>query len=348
MNAQEQLNPFFRQRLTPTQPMKTESLKQPTTPTKINEQFPGCFRFLKQAMKNSTGLIGLLLGMLFGVASASAQFVPTLTWDAGNTNNGATIDTGDGFWDVTHSATNFSASTTTTATTNVNLVAGGIDWFQVNVPANALAATNILLFATNLPVNVWFSTTQTTNNVGDTLLMAGVSGGVSVLTTNLASAPTNIVQGGTYYIGIDNAANANPVGYALKVDLSLTNAVTVTSTLYDWNNGSGNVNWTQTSTTVPLVGNAIFPATAGNTVTLDGGQICVSNLTINGNYTFAGSTLYARSIGSLGLTQGQSCMTFINDGLTVVFSNNLAMDNSIRGWQLGNGGAPSTMVLYGN
>src|SRR5882724_4861640 len=58
--------------------------------------------------------------------------------------------------------------------------------------------------------------------------------------------------------------------------------------------------------------------------------------------------MYARSIGSLGLTQGQSCMTFINDGLTVVFSNNLAMDNSIRGWQLGNGGAPSTMVLYGN
>jgi len=122
--------------------MKTESLKQ-KTPMKINEQLAACGRSLKQRLQNSSAFMCFLLAMLFGVASASAQIVPTLTWDAGNTNDGATITPGDGAWDID-------------TTTNIN-----------------------------------------------------------------------------------------------------------------WNNGSGNVSWTQTSTTLPLVANAIFPATAGNTVTLD-------------------------------------------------------------------------------
>src|SRR5882724_364525 len=83
-----------------TQRMKTESLKQKTTPMKINEQLPAGFSFLKRTLKSSATLLCLLLAMLFGVASASAQFVPTLTWDAGNTNNGVTIDAGNGGWDI--------------------------------------------------------------------------------------------------------------------------------------------------------------------------------------------------------------------------------------------------------
>ena len=41
------------------------------------------------------------------------------------------------------------------------------------MPTNAIAATNILLFAT-APVNVWYSVNNppTTNNPGDTVLMA--------------------------------------------------------------------------------------------------------------------------------------------------------------------------------
>src|ERR1039457_776238 len=178
--------------------MKTEQPKPPTS-MKPYQQHASYGISLKQTLQIiqsfSAPLRLLLAALVFCAASASAA---TLTWDAGNTNNGATIDPASGFWDVTQLTTNFTASTTTIATTNVSLGAGGLDWFPVNVPANALAATNILLYATNLPVNVWFSLTQTTNNPGDTLLMAGVTSGVSVLTTNLASAPTNIVQGGTY------------------------------------------------------------------------------------------------------------------------------------------------------
>ena len=48
-----------------------------------------------------------------------------------------------------------------------------IAWYQVNVPTNAIAATNILLFAT-APVNVWYSANHppTTNNPGDAVLIA--------------------------------------------------------------------------------------------------------------------------------------------------------------------------------
>ena len=284
----------------------------------------------------------VLAALLLYTASAPAA---TLTWDAGNTNNGATIDSASGFWDVTHLTTNLVAATTTTATNNVNLGAGGMDWFQVNVPANAVAATNTLLFATNLPVNVWFSLTQTTNNAGDTLLMAGVTSGVSVLTTNLASAPTNIVQGGTYFIGIDNSANGVAVGYALEVVLLLTNAVTITSTNLDWNTGSGNVNWTQTGTTTPLNGTTFNGPDAPDgtyQVKVDNGQVAVTNITINANgYAFSGSPIFLNRGGT-----GTFAYT-IADGKSVVISNNFAGAGGNQEFILGSNGAPSTTVLYG-
>ena len=277
--------------------------------------------------------------ILFSITASQAA---TLTWDAGNTNNGASIDPASGFWDLTHSTTYLTNTTTTTATTNANLAAGGLDWFQVNVPASGWAATNILLYATNLPVNVWFSTSQTTNNFGDTLLMSGVTSGTSVLTT--ASVP-NIVQGGTYYLGIDNAANGVAVGYALEVDLSVTNPVTTASTLLNWNTGSGNTNWTQASTTSPgTVGNnAVFggPDAPDGTyqVVLDGGQIAASNVTINASgYTFSGSPLFLADNVSL---------LAVADGKNVVFSNNVTGANNLHEWRLGLNGAPATATFYG-
>jgi subtilisin-like proprotein convertase family protein len=76
------------------------------------------------------------------------------------------------------------------------------DWayYQINVPANADVATNILVFATG-PLNMWFNT----NNVpppGDVQLLNGVTSGSSTLST--FSVPTNIVPGGVYYIGLQN------------------------------------------------------------------------------------------------------------------------------------------------
>ena len=98
--------------------------------------------------------------------------------------------------------------------------AGGVNWYLVNVPTNALAATNILLFATNLPVNIWFSTNlpPTTINTNDVDLMPDATNGVSVLATN--STPTNIVPGSVYFLGVQNTNNL-AVTYGLEVNFLL-------------------------------------------------------------------------------------------------------------------------------
>lgn len=105
-----------------------------------------------------------------------------------------------------------------------SLGAGGIFWYAVTVPTNAIFATNILWYATNLPVNVWFSTnvppTITTTNDAD--LIPFTTNGLSILSTN--SAPTNIVPGATYYLGVQNTNNL-AVTFALEVDFSLVGPV---------------------------------------------------------------------------------------------------------------------------
>jgi hypothetical protein len=107
--------------------------------------------------------------------------------------------------------------------------AGGINWYLVSVPTNAIAATNRLLFATNLPVNVWFSTNvpPTITNANDFDLLPDVTNGVSVLTAN--SSPTNIEPGGVYFLGVQNT-NSTSVNYALEVDFGFSNSITTVPT----------------------------------------------------------------------------------------------------------------------
>ena len=105
--------------------------------------------------------------------------------------------------------------------------AGGIDYFLINVPTNADFATNRLLSATG-PVNLLFNQTTppTGTNAGDYTLLAGATNGFSVLSTT--SAPTNIVPGGTYRLGVQNT-NSFAVSFSLEVDFHLltsTNAPT--------------------------------------------------------------------------------------------------------------------------
>ena len=104
--------------------------------------------------------------------------------------------------------------------TNI-VAAGGINWFAVLVPTNAIYATNRLLFS-SLPVNLWYSTNLPPGitNLADTELLGQVTSGVSVLSTNLATAPTNLVPGGLYFLGVQNT-NAVPVTNALQVDFAL-------------------------------------------------------------------------------------------------------------------------------
>ena len=109
--------------------------------------------------------------------------------------------------------------------------ANGINWIAVSVPTNALDATNLLLFATNLPVNVWFSSNlpPTITNASDVDLMPNATSGVSVLTAN--SMPTNIVPGTIYFLGVQNP-NSVPVTYALEVNFRLALSVPAGGVLY--------------------------------------------------------------------------------------------------------------------
>ena len=114
--------------------------------------------------------------------------------------------------ELLQSPTNGVPQTNTVAT-------GGIEYFLINVPANADFATNLLLSATG-PVNLLFNEAvpPTGTNAGDSTLLAGVTNGFSVLSTT--SAPTNIVPGGTYWLGVQNT-NSSAVTYSLEVNFHL-------------------------------------------------------------------------------------------------------------------------------
>jgi autotransporter-associated beta strand protein len=118
---------------------------------------------------------------------------------------------------------------------------------------------------------------------------------------------------------------------------------TDTTTNLNWNNGSGNVSWTQTSVTAGLNG-AIFagPDAAAGTyqIALDGSQIAFTSLAINANgYEFSGALLYQPA---------SSAILSVADGVNVTFNNNISGPNSSLFWRLGAGGSPASMTLLGN
>ncbi|HEX3624086.1 MAG TPA: LamG-like jellyroll fold domain-containing protein [Verrucomicrobiae bacterium] len=151
-----------------------------------------------------------------------------------------------------------------------NVPTNSISWIAVNVPIDAEWATNILLYATNLPVNVLFTTNYPPMGVGAYTLMSGVTNGISVLGT--ATVPTNIVPGSVYYLGVENP-NSAPINYALQVDFgyysppslpAVSNQITiagatltVTNTATD-SSGVGSLYYTLT--TVPPVNATISTA----------------------------------------------------------------------------------------
>jgi len=113
---------------------------------------------------------------------------------------------------------------------------GGISWIAVKVPGNAIYATNTLVYATNLPVNVWFSTNlpPTITNSSDQNIIPDATNGVRVLGTNTSP---NIVPGKTYFLGVQNP-NGVAVNYDLVVTFGypvipvLTNTIRISSIVY--------------------------------------------------------------------------------------------------------------------
>ena len=94
-------------------------------------------------------------------------------------------------------------------------------WFAIPVPTNAIYATNTLLFSTQ-PINLWYSTNvpPSITNATDRELLGNATSGISVLGTNLANAPTNLVPGGIYFLGVQNTGSL-PASGALEVTFDL-------------------------------------------------------------------------------------------------------------------------------
>jgi len=120
---------------------------------------------------------------------------------------------------------NFTTATSSigTLTNNVPLTntvpPDSIAYYLVNVPINADFATNSL-FMTNGPLSLLFNEANppTGTNAGDTLLFSASANDSTVLST--LSTPTNIVPGGSYYLGV---LNTNPfaVNYDIEVNFHL-------------------------------------------------------------------------------------------------------------------------------
>jgi subtilisin-like proprotein convertase family protein len=126
--------------------------------------------------------------------------------------------------------------------TNV-IVAGTITPLTVTVPANAIAASNLLISATG-PVNVWFNQTNPptgNTNAGDVLMLSTTTGGTFVLT---GSSVPPLVPGANYYLGLQNPGTTN-VTFVFQVNFgyasSSTNPPSISSITLTNSNGTNAV-----------------------------------------------------------------------------------------------------------
>jgi hypothetical protein len=181
------------------------------------------------------------------------------------------------------------------AVTNT-ILAGATTYYQVDVPTNAAFATNTLFFTIGGELNVWFVTNQPPTLAGAHFLLRGATNGVAVSSVlSTTSAPTNIVPGGTYFLGVQNT-NTFPVNYAIGVDFgqAVTNPpppvvtnITIASIIYtniggsngflltwfapsnylfevQWNDNLASTNWQTFTNPLPVTYNTNFPASATN------------------------------------------------------------------------------------
>ena len=100
-----------------------------------------------------------------------------------------------------------------------NMVAAGtLNWIAVSVPTNAIIATNTLLFATNLPVNLWFSTRRAAlHHQSGRLRNCSPTRPAVRASCSPIGAPA-FVPGGIYFLGVQNT-NALDVTLCLARDV---------------------------------------------------------------------------------------------------------------------------------
>ncbi|HEV2330405.1 MAG TPA: S8 family serine peptidase [Verrucomicrobiae bacterium] len=209
-----------------------------------------------------------------------------------------------------------------------------VSWVAVSVPVDADWATNILLYATNQPVNVLFTTNSPPTATGAYTLMSGLTNGISVLGIN--TAPTNIVPGSVYYLGVENN-NSSPVNYALQVDFGYYSppslpavpnqtivagtTLTVTNTATD-TNGVGQLAYTLTTAppvnaTISTTGIITWP-TATNQAP---GSYLFTTVITNSVTTLGATNTFAVTVVSPAIGQGPQTNTILPNSVSWVQVN---------------------------
>ena len=125
---------------------------------------------------------------------------------------------------ILQSNATFAASLSPESPNTSTIPAGQTVYYQVNVPAWANEATNILVSST-LPVNVFFNPTNlpTGVNPGDITLLTASTGGPSLPIAVNTNAPYMPYQAGsTYYLGVQNPSATTPATVVLQVDFDIT------------------------------------------------------------------------------------------------------------------------------
>jgi subtilisin-like proprotein convertase family protein len=163
------------------------------------------------------------LSTLNGISASGTWQLEIQDDRAGDTNNATLVS-----WELQIVLDNTNAVPATLAggQAQTNFVApGGIAWYLVTVPATANYSTNFLLFA-SAPVNFLYSTNAppTTMSSGDVDFSPNSTGFTKLLSTTGAAnlqPPPNIVDGATYYLGVQNT-NSSTVNYGIKVNFDVT------------------------------------------------------------------------------------------------------------------------------
>ncbi|MEO5912760.1 MAG: autotransporter-associated beta strand repeat-containing protein [Luteolibacter sp.] len=167
-------------------------------------------------LRNFRPSAGIISFIVVGLASVGLSQGAALTWDSGNTTNGATIDPGGGTWNTTagnavwnNATTNVIWSQTNATTATNSAIFGGADGGPYAITVGTALATSGLTF-NNSGYTLSAASAQTINLSGPVLVATGKSGtiGSNVIvertaastlmgTTTVASGTLNIASGGT-------------------------------------------------------------------------------------------------------------------------------------------------------
>jgi subtilisin-like proprotein convertase family protein len=95
--------------------------------------------------------------------------------------------------------------------------ATNILWYQVNVPLNAIFATNTLI-SSDQPVNLLFNQTSP-GTTGAYMLLTNQTSGIAILSTT--NGTPLLIPGSTYYLGVQNPNNVPVVDACIRIDFGL-------------------------------------------------------------------------------------------------------------------------------